>query len=87
MLQREKDDARDDEIEIGRPERSGKARLRLRVCRDVANTDEVDVGAPVDLPSGQEEGIDRPWPAQSNSSVEPLTKGLCLRLPRIEMRS
>src|SRR6266704_3301555 len=55
MLQAEEDDAWHDIIEIGRTKRAREAHLRSIV---IADGDEVDIGAAVDLSAREEERID-----------------------------
>ncbi len=57
MFLPEQDDARHQEIEVGRTERAGPADLRLRI---ITNADQVDVRLTVDLATAEEEGIKTP---------------------------
>src|SRR4029453_4439316 len=54
-LEPEQDHLGYDVVEIGRAERTGEARLRMRV---VADADEVDVGLAGDLRTGEKERVD-----------------------------
>src|SRR5262245_27008205 len=57
VLEPEQDHLGHDVIEVGRAERAGETRLRVRV---VADADEVDVGLAVDLRARKEERVDPP---------------------------
>ena len=55
VLETEQDHLRHHIVEIGRAERAGEARLRMRV---VADAHKIDIGLAVDLGAGQKERVD-----------------------------
>ena len=59
VLDAEQDHLRHHVIEVGRPERAGKARLRPVV---IADADQIDVAFAVDLAAGEKEDVDPALP-------------------------
>src|SRR5262245_59885079 len=55
MFVPEQNHARDDERQMGRPERSGEPRLRVLI---IADANQVDIRLPVDLRAGEEEDVE-----------------------------